>query len=280
MREKEKKSGPSFSSKGTPSRRALLDWLGKATVLGLGSELLAACAGPQNGDADTSFPDIGDPDGLATDDAYDATPDIGYDGSMADGDLDGWPFHPPDDEPPIYETWPVRTVDPQELAAILASWTLTVDGMVRRPLSLRFAELLELERQDQITDFHCVEGWSVLDVPWSGVHLSTLLALAEAHDEASHLTFHTIGTDYNESLPIDIALEPLTLLAYGVAGNTIPLRHGFPLRLVVPRLFAYKSAKFVQRIELTDSRVEGYWVQRGYPYLGEVPDSRLREGRF
>jgi DMSO/TMAO reductase YedYZ molybdopterin-dependent catalytic subunit len=70
------------------------------------------------------------------------------------------------------------------------------------------------------------------------------------------------------------------MLAYGVCGATLPLDHGFPLRLVVPRLLAYKNPKYVHRVELTDHAVEGFWVQRGYSYEGEVPEERLRDGRY
>jgi len=254
---------------GEPSRRSLLDWIGKATVLALGGEALAACGAPTVRapvDADT---------GSIGDDAADAATD-----AATDADAEGaWPFGPPDDVPDIYDEWPVRTVDRQELEAILSSWRLVIDGMVDRPRTLTFAELLGLARQDQLTDFHCVEGWSVLDVPWNGVHLSTLLDLVDPSAEATHVTFHTIDSRYNESLPLEVALEPHTLLAYGVAEHTLPLDHGFPLRLVVPRLFAYKSAKYVERVELTDGPIEGYWVRGGYDYLGEVPESRLRPGR-
>ena len=74
-----------------------------------------------------------------------------------------------------------------------------------------------------------------------------------------------------------MALEPKTLLAYGIDCATLPLDHGFPLRLVVPRLLGYKGPKYVHRIELTDGPIEGYWVARGYPYDGEVPESRHRQ---
>ena len=145
---------------------------------------------------------------------------------------------------------------------------------------LSFAELVSLPRQDQITDFHCVEGWSVHDVPWNGIHLSEIVSRVRPHSTATHITFHTIGGRYNESLPLTVALEERTLLAYGIAGATIPLKHGFPLRIVIPRLLGYKNAKYVHRLEFTDEPIEGFWVAAGYPYDGEVPPQRLRDGKY
>lgn len=231
-----------------PSRRTLLGWLGSSATLPLVHPLLlAAC---KEGD--------------------------GHTGAYAD-ELE---FAPGDPDDPAWEDWPVRTVDHQELATILASWRLVVDGMVDTPLELSFADLLALERLDVDVDFHCVEGWSIYDVPWNGVHLSTLLQQVGVRSEATHLTFHTMGGKYNESLPLDVAIEPRTLLALGVDGRTLPLERGFPLRLVVPRLYGYKSAKYIERIELTDEPVLGYWEQRGYGYDAEVAESRLREGKY
>ena len=89
-----------------------------------------------------------------------------------------------------------------------------------------------------------------------------------------------MGDEYNESLPLDIALEPKTMMAYGVNCNTMPLNHGFPLRTVIPRLLGYKNAKYVYRVELTDAPIEGFWVRLGYGYDGEVPPARLREGHY
>ena len=119
-----------------------------------------------------------------------------------------------------------------------------------------------------------------MDVPWNGVHLREILSLVNPSQDATHITFHTIDGNYNESLPLEVALEPKTLLAYGIDCATLPVDHGFPVRLIVPRLLAYKSPKYVQRIELTDNPIEGYWVARGYDYDGEVPESRLRSGKY
>ena len=75
-------------------------------------------------------------------------------------------------------------------------------------------------------------------------------------------------------------MKPRTLLGYGVGGSTLPLEHGFPLRLVVPRLLGYKNAKYLERIEVTDHAVTGYWEEYGYPYEGEVSAERLRPGKY
>jgi DMSO/TMAO reductase YedYZ molybdopterin-dependent catalytic subunit len=171
-------------------------------------------------------------------------------------------------------------VDEQNLAELLASWTLTIDGLVAKPLGLGFADLLRLTRQDQVTDFHCVEGWSVPDVPWNGVRLAHLLDLVGVEATATHLTFHSVRGLYSESLSLPVAREPRTLLGYGVGGSTLPLDHGFPLRLVVPRLLGYKNAKYLSRIEVTDHPVMGYWESFGYSYEGEVPPARLRPDKY
>jgi DMSO/TMAO reductase YedYZ molybdopterin-dependent catalytic subunit len=143
-----------------------------------------------------------------------------------------------------------------------------------------FADILQLERVDQITDFHCVEGWSVLDVPWSGVRLSTLLDQARPLQIATHVTFHCFGDVYEESLPVAEALEPKTLLAYGINCSTLPLQHGFPLRLVIPRKWGYKNAKYVHRIELADEPVFGLWEHLGGTYEADVRPEKLREGKY
>ena len=258
----------------TVSRREVLAWLGDGFVLALGSAALAtACRAGTSGAA--AEPDLGSPaEDPATDTGIAGGDDVAADAAagafaFAPGALDG-----------IHERWPERTIDRQEVAAILASWELLIDGLVARPLTLSFADLVSLERTDLVADFHCVEGWSVLDVPWNGVRLSQLLDSVEPLAAATHVAFHTVGDRYNGSLPLAVAREPHTLLGYGVGGATLPLPRGFPVRVVVPRLLGYKNPKYVERVELTDAAEPGYWVRVGYPYDGEVPAGRLREGRY
>ncbi|MDJ0763548.1 MAG: molybdopterin-dependent oxidoreductase [Myxococcota bacterium] len=243
------------------TRRSWIDWLGKATVLTLTGDLIASCA----------VDDENLPDENSNDDGA-----IPNDACADQGNL---LFHPGDEIHGVYKDWGERTVDIQDMAQILKQWQLRVDGLVEQPITLSFADLLSLTAQAQVTDFHCVEGWTIEDIPWNGLHLKTLFDMAKPFDSATHVTFHTIQDIYNESLPLDVALEPKTLLAYGIDCSTLPLKHGFPLRIVVPRKWAYKSAKYVYRIELDDKPIEGYWVARGYPYDADVPKDKLRPGK-
>lgn len=270
------------------SRRDLLDWIGRGAVLYLSADVLAACGvSPSDGsdlvlgrDASDPDPDLYFRDLTGTPD-LEALSDQGELGDISDaGEAAVFDFEPGEAGDEVFPPWSERTVDHQELVDILAAWRLTVGGMVANPIELTFGDLVALPRQNQITDFHCVEGWTVQDVPWNGVHIQKLLDLVQPTSDATHITFHTIGGTYNESLPLEVALEPRTLLAYGVAGETLPLSRGFPLRLVVPRLFGYKSAKFVERIELTNEPVNGFWENAGYTYEAEVPPSRLRDGKY
>jgi len=283
---------PPFISQTTVSRRSVVDWLGKAAVLALGGKALAAC-GPTGSDPDGGFLPFGDggTDGGAGDGGGDGGPfdsgsgdggdGGGSDGGGSDGGGGGFDFAAGNGQHDAYDGWNVRTVDRQQLEDILENWQLTIDGLVNRPTTLSFADLVDLDRLNLTMDFHCVEGWSVHDIPWNSVHLSTLLDVAGgALPEATHVNFHTRLGTYNESLFLEEALEPHSMLAYGVGGSTLPLDHGFPLRVHIPRKLAYKSAKYVERVELTDSPILGYWVRAGYPYEAEVPESRLREGRY
>ncbi len=233
----------------TITRRLLLDWLGKSVVIGLSSDLLLSCikADDNTVNNNTIVSELSD------------DPAINL----------------PIDEIPLDRLWTEFTVDPQNLINLLNNWKLVVNGLVKNPIEITFEEMLNLPRKDQVSDFHCVTGWSVYDVPWNGFHLSTLFELVEPLADASYITFHSYRKIYYESITMEDALNPATMMAYGIDGSTIPLPHGFPLRLVVPYKWGYKSAKYVYGIELTDSAVPGYWDTDGESYDGNVPVDRL-----
>ena len=148
-----------------------------------------------------------------------------------------------------------------------------------KPLTLDAAAWQALPRFDETVDFHCVEGWSVSAVKWGGVTPATILKQAQARPEGAYLVFHAYTGEYVDSLPIDLALDPQTVLADTMDGAPLPAKHGGPLRLVVPKQLGYKSVKWVTRIEVTDKPVQGYWEQRGYPSNApDDPTGRRRRG--
>ncbi len=145
-----------------------------------------------------------------------------------------------------------------------ATWKLTIEGLVDKPLIITYSELLKLESEEQVSDFHCVEGWSVEDVKWKGVRLKVLFDKAGLAPEAKFATFHSASGIYSDSLSISEALEPYVMLAYMLNEEALPEEQGRPLRLVIPGMFGYKNVKWVNRITLTEQQETGYWERFGY----------------
>ncbi len=149
----------------------------------------------------------------------------------------------------------------------LDRWSLTVDGAVETPVVLRWEDLLALPQVELTSDFHCVTGWSTLDVAWRGVQLDAVLALARPQETATHLMAH--GRDrYETNLPLEEALKDDVLVAYELEGEPLPVEHGGPVRLVVPQLYAWKGAKWLSRLQLMTHDRRGYWEIRGYSNTG------------
>ena len=261
---------------GPVTRRDWMEWIGKGVAIGLFSPLIHACA-----DALQVHP--GD---VAAEARGDAHPDGAGDAAPAEATLEEvaacekGTFLPGGKSLPVFQTWAENTVDPQDVAKIVASWTLTIDGLAAKPRTFTFCELRDLGLVREVMDFHCVEGWDVLDVPWDGLPLGRLIDLVEPTAEAKFLKITAIDGKYTESLSLAIAHEPHSLLALGVGGDTLPLAHGFPCRVVVPRLMGYKNAKYVQHIELVAEETGGFWEQFGYPSDAPVQAGRLREGKY
>lgn len=149
------------------------------------------------------------------------------------------------------------------------TWKLSLDGLVDNPFEVSYKELLGLKSEEQVTDFHCVEGWSVDKVKWKGVRLGVLFEKAGLKPDASFVTFHSASGLYNDSLSIKEALENDVLLAYRMFDEPLPLENGGPLRLVMPRMFGYKNVKWVNRITITKTQEIGYWERFGYKIDGE-----------
>jgi len=144
------------------------------------------------------------------------------------------------------------------------NWSLTVDGEVERPLSLNWNDLLSLPTVVSVSDFHCVEGWSVLDNKWEGVAFKTIVTMIAPKDNVKYV-FFTCDDGYTTSLPLaELLVDDDVLLAYKLNGKPLQAENGAPLRLIVPKKYAYKSAMWLRRITFTSKRELGYWEMRGY----------------
>jgi DMSO/TMAO reductase YedYZ molybdopterin-dependent catalytic subunit len=144
------------------------------------------------------------------------------------------------------------------------TWRLRIEGLVEHPVSLSYGELLDLPRAEQVSDFHCVTGWSVRDVRWAGVRFRDLLAQARPRPHARVLTFVSAERPYIDTLTLEQAELADAMLAYELDGKPLRREHGAPARVVIPEMYGYKNVKWVERIVVGDRAEPGYWEQRGY----------------
>ncbi len=160
--------------------------------------------------------------------------------------------------------WRIYTVAATRPRFDPATYRLRVDGLVQRPLSLSLGDLRSLPVAEQVSDFRCVTGWTVEDVRWTGVRIRDVLGPAGLLPSGTALSFVSAESPYVDSLTLEQAVLPDVLLAWGMDGRPLSRPHGAPLRLVMPRMYGYKSVKWVDRIVVTREPVVGYWEQRGY----------------
>ena len=143
------------------------------------------------------------------------------------------------------------------------TWRFEVTGNVDNPISLTYEEFKALPTVIRLADFHCVTGWTKFDNLWEGVSLKHIIELAQLRPNAKYATIECLR-GYTTSLPVPELLNDDVLLAYRLDDRELPRSHGGPLRLVVPYKYGYKSAKWVIRINFTETQELGYWEQRGY----------------
>jgi DMSO/TMAO reductase YedYZ molybdopterin-dependent catalytic subunit len=143
-------------------------------------------------------------------------------------------------------------------------YKLEISGLVDRPVTLTYDDLVALPPTMMTKDFQCVTGWRVQDVKWVGVRLSDLLDAAGVQSSGKAVTFHSFDGSYTESLTMDQARRPDVIVAYSMEGKAIPARHGGPVRLYVAPMYGYKSLKWLDQIEVVDAVQPGYWEVRGY----------------
>jgi DMSO/TMAO reductase YedYZ molybdopterin-dependent catalytic subunit len=142
-------------------------------------------------------------------------------------------------------------------------WSLQIDGAVEHPQILSWADFMGLEQIQDVSDFHCVTTWSKMDMAWTGVRVSTLLALAAPTNNAVHLMCHAYD-GYTTNVPLHEALKDDVLLVHSFEGAPLSVAHGGPLRMITPQLYAWKGAKWIRRIEVLSEEQLGFWEARGY----------------
>lgn len=155
------------------------------------------------------------------------------------------------------------------------SWTLFVRGRVEHPLELGWGDLMALPQREVLCDIHCVTGWSRLDVRFTGIPLAEIARAAGPADGAAHVLVH--ATDgWTANLTRTDLLRDGVIAAYAHEGEPLARRHGGPLRLVVPHLYFWKSAKWLVGIEFLEEEEPGFWERNGYHMRGDP----WREERF
>ncbi|MEM6760748.1 MAG: protein-methionine-sulfoxide reductase catalytic subunit MsrP [Pseudomonadota bacterium] len=182
-----------------------------------------------------------------------------------------------------------RKTDPAQNAHTLttAPWSVTIDGLVDNPGDYSMAQILEaMTIEERIYRFRCVEAWSMV-IPWNGFELADLLNLAGVQEGAKYVAFETalrpdempgvrfpvLDWPYVEGLRLDEAMHPLTIMATGIYGKTIPNQNGAPIRLVVPWKYGFKSIKSIVRITLTEDEPPTSWNKsngREYGFYSNV----------
>jgi DMSO/TMAO reductase YedYZ molybdopterin-dependent catalytic subunit len=160
--------------------------------------------------------------------------------------------------------WRIYTVAATMPTFDARTWRLHIDGLVEQRQTLNYDDLRKLPRAEQVSNFHCVTGWSVKNVHWAGVRFRDLLAAARPRMEGTVLGFTSAEQPYFDTLTLKQAELHDAMLAYEMNGKPLPREHGAPVRVVIPEMYGYKNVKWVERITVLDGVEPGYWEQRGY----------------
>lgn len=169
----------------------------------------------------------------------------------------------------VVKKWPVLDLGDQP-SIPREEWQLELAGACAHPLRLGFSELLAYPQISEQSDFHCVTTWSLLDSEWTGVRVADLIAEAQPDPEARfvYVTGYDhdprSGLPYTTNLLLADALIPDNLLVHTWNGEALPREHGGPVRMITPRLYAWKGAKWIRKIEFLTEEQLGFWELRGY----------------
>jgi DMSO/TMAO reductase YedYZ molybdopterin-dependent catalytic subunit len=184
---------------------------------------------------------------------------------------------PPGQSPTV--KWPVLTVGP-EPRVDTATWALAFYGEVDNPYALRWDELMDEPQVEQVSDLHCVTRWSRFEQHLGGVRVRELLERARPRANATHALVHCYG-GYSTNLPLEALRDDDVLICHTADREPLPVEHGGPARLLVPSRYLWKSAKWVQSIEVLDHDEPGFWERNGYHNDGDPwTEQRTHEDPF
>ena len=172
------------------------------------------------------------------------------------------------------KNWPVLDLGEQPDVST-SEWKLEVAGLVDHPFTLTWDEFMALPQVDDASDFHCVTTWSRFNNQWRGVRFSAIAEQAVPKEEARYVL--CTGYDfmpgssipYTTNLPLQRALDPDVLLVHTWEGKPLPREHGGPCRMITPKLYAWKGAKWIRKIEFLGEDRKGFWEVRGYSNSAE-----------
>lgn len=143
------------------------------------------------------------------------------------------------------------------------TWQLKLNGLVEQPLTLTWEDFMALPQVTITADFHCVTRWSMLDKTWTGVPIAEVLKLVQLKPDAKAVMVHCYG-GYTTNLTLDALCDDDVLLCHSWEGKPLTPEHGAPCRLLVPKRYAWKSAKWLHRLEFLPENQPGFWEQHGY----------------
>jgi len=161
----------------------------------------------------------------------------------------------------LTKKWPVLSYE-RTPSGLPTDWKLKISGEVANPFELTWEEFLALPRTTLTTDFHCVTSWSRYDNTWEGVHIREILRRASPLPSAKFVMAHS-WTGYTTNLPLS-DLDDDVMIVIKHDGQDLEADHGGPVRLLVPKLYAYKSAKWLDGLEFMQQDLPGFWERRGY----------------
>jgi DMSO/TMAO reductase YedYZ molybdopterin-dependent catalytic subunit len=145
----------------------------------------------------------------------------------------------------------------------LEEWELKIHGLVEQPATLNWTQFLALPQFKDVSDFHCVTTWSQFDMEFEGVAFFTLADLVRPLASATHVFFKSYD-GYSTNNPLEVCMDDDVLVAHRWNGQPLPRQHGGPARVIVPKKYAWKGAKWVREIVFLDRDRLGYWEVRGY----------------